>query len=72
MFIFLPLVPCIYDSVDGTDGVRILEQCMLELLEKHEDYHFILCVDFNSRTGAHHAIYTEDLFNVRSILYETG
>jgi len=65
-----PVGSTYYDSLGSSDGVLILEQCMLELQEEHGDCHFILFGDFNSRTGAHNVSYTEDLFDVRSDLYE--
>ena len=41
-----------YNTSDFDNGVSLLEQCILSVLEKYGDVPFILCVDFNARTAA--------------------
>ena len=41
-----------YDTCDYDNGIAMLEQCLLSILEKNEDDSFILCGDLNARTGS--------------------
>ena len=40
-----------YDICDHDNGITMLEQCLVGIVEKYEDAPFILCGDFNARTG---------------------
>ena len=40
-----------YDTCDYDNGITMLEQCLLGIVEKNEDASFILCGDFNARTA---------------------
>lgn len=40
-----------YDTSDFDNGISMLEQCLLEILQQNEDATFILCGDFNARTA---------------------
>ena len=46
-----------YDICDYDNGITMLEQCLLGIVEKNEDASFILCGDFNARTGNKVPIY---------------
>ena len=41
-----------YDTCDYDNGIAMLEQCLLSILEKNDDASFILCGDLNARTGS--------------------
>lgn len=40
-----------YDICEYDNGIAMLEQCLLDIVEKHEDASFILCGDLNARTA---------------------
>ena len=46
-----------YDVRYYDNGITMLEQCLLGIVEKNEDASFILCGDFNARTGNKVPIY---------------
>ena len=53
---------CDYDN-----GITMLQQCLLGIVEKNEDASFILCGDFNARTGNKVPIY----FDFASSCFDT-
>ncbi|RUA06843.1 MAG: hypothetical protein DSY43_01110, partial [Gammaproteobacteria bacterium] len=59
-----------YESAAMSDGIHILEQCMLELLDVYGECHFIMFGDFNSRTGAQNVAVNSSLQDVSMDLYE--
>ena len=42
----------LYDTCNYDNGISMVEQCFLSILEKNEDASFILCGDLNARTGS--------------------
>lgn len=56
--VFCGLYVCPYDSpyyrqdhVSVTSTITIVEQYLLDFIEKHDNYHYLMCGDFNARTG---------------------
>lgn len=47
-----PINSPFYDTSDFDNGVSMLDQCLLDILEKKDDAAFIMCGDFNARTGS--------------------
>ena len=56
-----------YNVCDHDNGITKLEQCLLGIVEKNEDASFILCGDFNARTGNKVPIY----FDFASSCFDT-
>ena len=54
-----------YDSIDESNGLVILENCMSSICSSHTDCRIILCGDLNSRTRNFNTT-DLDLFDVRS------
>lgn len=46
-----PMGSTYYDTRDEKNGVNMLENCILDLLDKITDCSILLCGDFNARTG---------------------
>ena len=47
-------------SQDGF-GIEILEQCLIDLHEKLDDFYIMICGDLNARTACENALMSEDL-----------
>lgn len=47
-----PINSPFYDITDFDNGVSMLDQCLLDILEKKDDAAFIMCGDFNARTSS--------------------
>jgi len=58
-----------YDGKDTNVGIELLEQCMLEMGEKY-DCDFLLCGDFNSRTGKLNTCIDFDIYDMCSEPYD--
>jgi len=58
-----------YASKDSSDGIELLERCMLDLEDKYKNCLFILCGDFNARTGELNTNCDVDLQDVLSEPY---
>jgi len=41
-------------------GLEILEQCLMDLFERYEDFSMIVCGDLNARTGCENAVLDDD------------
>ena len=59
-----------YDDKDISDGITILEQCIIDMIEVHGDCSIMLMGDFNARTGFANACFSCELQDVECDVVE--
>lgn len=60
-----PLGSPYYDNKGDGNGIHILEECLLQLYEKHVDCSLVVCGDLNARTGRSNVGNQNDFSNMR-------
>jgi len=63
MCIYTPFGSPFYAEVESSDGIHLLMSYMLDLADKNSDCDFMLCGDFNARTGGYNATLECDIYD---------
>ena len=58
-----------YDNKDGSDGIVLLQQALLEILVDN-DGDIILCGDLNSRTGLFNVLHNTDFQDMSTSIFD--
>ena len=74
VYLFVVYLPPVgspfYESKESNDGTDLLEKCMLNIEETHGSRYFMVCGDFNARTGNLNTNPDSYNFSVQNEMYE--